>query len=148
MLAKTRHPITKYLDLTVSLGAVRWDKDERRNMTRSCQVSGPISIFFPAATTITTTSESIDDDGFDLAYGVGLRARVSESVQLGFEWTRYEADRLDSHVDFIGVNAEYHFDFSISEPKLQRDKKSMAFQYNGREDSAVGVFWRFVSRYC
>ena len=118
MLAKTRHPITKYLDLTVSLGAVRWDKDERLNTTLTRQVSGPISVFFPAATTITTTPESIDDDGFDLAYGVGLRARVSESVQLGFEWTRYEADRLDSHVDFIGVNAEYHFDFSSSDSNV------------------------------
>lgn len=113
MLAKARHPIIENVDLILSLGATRWDVDERLNISETLQATGPISVFFPPPST-TSTSESIDDDGFDLAYGVGLRARVSDSLQLGFEWTRYEVSEFDSHVDLVGVNAEYHFDLASS----------------------------------
>ncbi len=102
LLAKTRYPVFRQVDLVVSLGAVRWDLDGSQSETSALTAR-------PFGTLRSHSATPLDANGVDLAYGVGLKGMVTRTIGIGVEWMRYEVGEFDEHVDFAGITASYHF---------------------------------------
>jgi len=87
-------PIAPRFDVFGRVGVMAWDAEAKARASGTLSLAGQ-------SLAIEEVTESASESGADLAYGVGLRAGITDQLRIRAELTRYEA--VDIDVGWIGV---------------------------------------------
>jgi hypothetical protein len=89
-----RYPLSEQIELFAKVGGLLWDSD------------GEVAVITGAATSVV----DIDDDGFDISFGLGMKYEFTEHFGIRAEWERYAdvtADENDVDSFTASIEIEY-----------------------------------------
>jgi opacity protein-like surface antigen len=101
-------PLNDRWEAFAKLGLIKWDATVKIRNSSSDLIPGGPPVNFPAFPTVTPASSSTDEDGVDLAGGLGLTYKATERMSLRGEGTWYDIDDTDQ-LWMLGVNVIVSF---------------------------------------